>query len=92
VSIDTIQLDTPKRKILSLIHGSPDTTSILPPVSQLDGLNRAEKTAYSSFQNESSINTIEDGLRLFCTHRGRVIAHTSKTQHESSTVNEEAHT
>jgi hypothetical protein len=54
VSIDTIHLDTPKRK--------------------------------------SSINTIEDGLRPFWGHRGRVIAHTSKIQHESSTVNEEAHT
>jgi hypothetical protein len=42
-----------------------ESDSIPPPVSELDGLNCAEKTAYSSFQSESSINTIEDGLRLF---------------------------
>jgi len=69
-----------------------ESDSLPPLVSELDGLNCAEKTAYCSFQSESSINTIEVGLRLFWRHRGRVIAHTSKTQHESSTVNEEAHT
>jgi hypothetical protein len=42
-----------------------ESDSIPPPVSELDVLNCAEKTAYSSFQSESSINTIEDGLRLF---------------------------
>jgi len=42
-----------------------ESDSITPPVSELDGLNCAEKTAYSSFKSESSINTIESGLRLF---------------------------
>jgi len=43
VSIDTIHLDTPKRKFLRVTYGSPDTPSIPPPVSQLDSLHFAEK-------------------------------------------------
>jgi len=42
-----------------------ESDSLPPLVSELDGLKCAEKTAYCSFQSESSINTIEVGLRLF---------------------------